>query len=95
MSANTELLKLLPAAVYVTDAKGRLTFYNDAAAELWGYRPELGTTRWCGSWRLYCPDGRPMGHDERGAEAIAERPDGACGYPSFPTLRHCATLRVA
>ena len=84
-----ELLKALPAAVYTTDAAGRITFYNDAAVALWGCRPELGKSEWCGSWRLYWPDGRPMPHGEcpmaialkekrpiSGAEAVAERPDG-------------------
>src|SRR5262245_55379837 len=94
-----EAIELLPAAVYMTDAEGRLTFYNQAAAELWGYRPELGTTKWCGSWRLYWADGRPMAHDAcpmavalkegrpvRGAEAIAERPDGSrVRFVPYPT----------
>ena len=99
MTTGTELLKLLPAAVYMTDAEGRLTFYNQAAAELWGYRPDLGTAKWCGSWRLYWADGRPMAHNEcpmavalmegrpvRGAEAIAERPDGTrVRFAPYPT----------
>jgi two-component system CheB/CheR fusion protein len=85
-----QLLQALPVAVYTTDAKGRITYFNDAAAELWGRKPELGTNKWRGSWRLYWPDGRPMPHDQcpmavalkenraiRGAEAVAERPDGA------------------
>jgi PAS domain S-box-containing protein len=84
-----EVLEALPAAVYTIDAEGRITFFNQAAADLWGCRPELGKSEWCGSWRLYWPDGRPMRHDEcpmavalkegrsiRGAEAAAERPDG-------------------
>jgi PAS domain S-box-containing protein len=83
-----ELLDALPAAIYTTDAAGRLTFYNEAAAELWGHRPELGRSEWCGSWRLRWPDGSPMRHDEcpmavtlregrpMTCEAIAERPDG-------------------
>jgi PAS domain S-box-containing protein len=87
--SGTDLLERLPVAVYTTDAEGRITFYNEAAAELWGHRPELGASKWCGSWRLYWPDGRPMPHSEcpmavtlrenravRGAEAVAERPDG-------------------
>jgi PAS domain S-box-containing protein len=93
------ILQNLPVAVYATDANGRITFYNDAAASLWGRRPKLGADWWCGSWRLYWPDGRPMEHDEcpmavtlktgcaaRGAEAIAERPDGS-RYPflAYPT----------
>lgn len=91
-----ELLQALPAAVYTTDAAGRITFYNEAAAALWGYRPEPGKSEWCGSWRLYWPDGRPMPHGEcpmaialkekrpiRGAEATAKRPDGT----RIPSLR--------
>jgi PAS domain S-box-containing protein len=83
------VLDILPAAVYVTDALGVITYYNEAAAELWGRRPELGTDQWCGSWKLWWPDGRPMPLDQcpmamtlrterpvRGAEAIAERPNG-------------------
>jgi PAS domain S-box-containing protein len=99
MIAGTELLDALPVAVYMTDAEGRITFYNDAAAELWGHRPQLGTDRWCGSWRLYWPDGRPLPHDEcpmaltlkqgkpvRGMEAIAERADGTrVRFLPYPT----------
>jgi PAS domain S-box-containing protein len=94
-----DLLEALPAAVYTTDAAGRVTFYNQAAVELWGVRPELGTSAWCGSWRLYWPDGRPMRHDEcpmavavkenrpiRGGEAVAERPDGTrVPFLAYPT----------
>ncbi len=92
------LLEALPVAVYTTDAEGRITFYNQAAAELWGHRPAMGS-KWCGSWKLYWPDGRPLPHDEcpmaialkegrevRGAEAIAERPDGTrVPFVPYPT----------
>lgn len=84
------VLDCLPTAVYTTDAAGKITYYNEAAALLWGHRPALDSTAWCGSWKLFWPDGRPMPHDEcpmavslrtrqavRGAEAIAERPDGS------------------
>src|ERR1035441_10762130 len=57
-----ELLDALPAAIYTTDAAGRLTYYNDAAATHFGHRPALGSR--CGSWKLFWPDGRPMPHDE-------------------------------
>ena len=83
------LIQALPAAIYATDAAGRITFYNEAAAELWGCRPEVGQSEFCGSWKLYWPDGRPMPHGQcpmalalkeqrevRGMEAVAERPDG-------------------
>ncbi|MGE0120915.1 MAG: PAS domain S-box protein [Dongiaceae bacterium] len=94
-----DLLEALPAAVYTTDAAGRITFYNDAAADLWGCRPQLGKSEWCGSWRLYWPDGTPMPHDQcpmamalregrsiRGMDAIAERPDGSrVHFLPYPT----------
>jgi PAS domain S-box-containing protein len=98
-SFEQAVLRALPAAVYTTDATGRITFYNDAAAEMWGLRPELGTAKFCGSWKLYWPDGRAMAHDEcpmalalktqkpnRGNEAIAERPDGTrVPFVAYPT----------
>ena len=81
-------LDALDVAVYTTDADGRITFYNEAAATFWGRRPELGE-EWCGSWKLFWSDGTAMRHDEcpmaialkenrsvRGYEAVAERPDG-------------------
>jgi len=84
-----QLLEALPAAVYTTDASGRITFFNEAAVELAGRRPELGRDLWCVSWRLCRSDGTPLPHDEcpmaialredrpvRGVEVIAERPDG-------------------
>lgn len=94
-----QLLDALPAAVYTTDAAGRLTFYNQAAIAFSGRKPELGSDQWCISWRLYWPDGRPMRHDEcpmavalktgqpiRGVEAIAERPNGTrISFVPYPT----------
>ena len=89
----------LPAAIYVTDAIGRITYFNEAAATLWGHRPTVGTSEWCGSWKLFWPDGRPLPHGEcpmataikekrpvRGLEAIAERPDGTrVPFEPYPT----------
>ena len=93
------LLQALPAAIYVTDAAGRITFYNEAAAKLWGCRPKIGESEFCGSWKLYWPDGRPMPHQEcpmalalkerreiRGMEAMVERPDGTLvHFAPYPT----------
>ena len=59
-----DLLDALPAAIYMTDADGRITFFNRAAVEFSGRNPELGSDQWCVTWRLYWPDGRPMAHDE-------------------------------
>lgn len=94
-----EMIDALPAAVYLTDAEGRLTHFNQAAVEFSGRVPELGTDQWCVSWKLYYPDGTPMPHDRcpmavalkegrsvRGVEAIAERPDGKrIWFEPFPT----------
>lgn len=93
-----QLLQALPAAVYTTDAAGRITFYNEAAVEFAGRRPELGEL-WCVTWRLYNTDGSPLPHEECplavalkenrpvvGAEAIAERPDGTRRwFAPYPT----------
>ena len=94
-----KILDELPAAIYVTDALGRITYFNEAAATLWGHRPTLGTSEWCGSWKLFWPDGRALPHGEcpmaiaikekrtvRGMEAIAERPDGTrVPFEPYPT----------
>jgi PAS domain S-box-containing protein len=99
MIPGSDILDALPVAVYTTDAEGRITYYNQAAVELWGYAPKLGTAFWCGSWRLYWPDGRPMAHEEcpmalaikearpiRGVEAVLERPDGIrIPFRPYPT----------
>ena len=58
-----ELFQTIDAALYTTDADGWLTYYNDAAAALWGFRPTLGKARWSGAWRLDKPDGTPLPHD--------------------------------
>ncbi len=95
----TALLEALPAAIYTTDAEGRITFYNRAAAEAWGVHPEIGKTLWCGSWKIYTPEGAYLPHDQcpmavalkeqrpvHGPEIVAERPDGArVPLQVFPT----------
>lgn len=94
-----QLLDALPAAIYTTDVDGRITFYNEAAVELSGRRPQIGTDQWCVTWKLYLPDGTPLPHDEcpmaialkekrsvRGSEAVAERPDGTrVPFLPYPT----------
>jgi PAS domain S-box-containing protein len=105
-----KLLQALPVAVYTTDAAGYITFYNEAAAALWGRRPKLNSDQWCGSWRMYWPDGTPLPHDEcpmavalkerrnvtgNGQEAVAEQPDGTrIPFMAFPSLLRDATGEV-
>lgn len=93
------MIEAVPAAIYATDADGRITFYNEAAAALWGVRPEIGRSEFCGSWKLYWPDGTPLPHNEcpmaialrerrqvLGMEAVAERPDGTrIPFQPYPT----------
>lgn len=100
-----QVLDSLPAAVYTTDAAGRVTYYNRAAVELAGREPVLGRDEWCVTWRLYQPDGTPLPHDRcpmaiairenravRGIEAILERPDGThVPFLPYPTPLRDAT----
>lgn len=85
-----DILEALPAAIYTADTDGRITFYNRSAAQLWGCEPVVGQSLWCGSWKLYRPDGAVMPHEEcpmavairerrvvRGVETVIERPDGS------------------
>jgi PAS domain-containing protein len=97
--SREELFRSLPSPLYTTDADGWLTYYNEAAAEFWGHRPVLGQARWCGSLRLYEPDGAPMPHDRcpmalalrerraiRGVQGILVRPDGTrVPFVPYPT----------
>jgi PAS domain S-box-containing protein len=84
-----EMIDALPVAIYTTDAEGYITHFNPAASRFSGRTPELGTDRWCVSWKLYRPDGTPLPHDQcpmavslkegrevHGPETILERPDG-------------------
>jgi PAS domain S-box-containing protein len=93
-----QFLDALGVAMYTTDAAGRITFFNAAAADFWGRRPALGE-EWCGSLSLLWPDEVPMRHDQcpmaialkeqrpvRGGEAIAVRPDGTrVRFVPYPT----------
>ncbi len=93
------IIDALPAAIYTTDAEGKITHFNPACIEFSGRTPTIGSDHWCVTWKLFHPDGRPMPHDEcpmaislkegrivRGAEAIAERPDGTrVWFTPYPT----------
>lgn len=85
-----DLLETLPAAVYVCDAEGVVVAFNRRATELWGRTPSPGDTdeKYCGSHKLFHPDGVPLPHHEtpmaavlrtatpaRDQEVVIERPD--------------------
>jgi PAS domain S-box-containing protein len=94
-----ELIAAIPAAIYTTDADGKITYFNQAAVELTGRSPTIGSDEWCSTWKLYHPDGRPLPHDQspmaialregraiRNAEVVAERPDGTrVPFIPYPT----------
>jgi len=87
------LLRLLPVGVYTCEApSGRLTYWNEHAAKLWGREPNTGENpdRYCGSHKLYTLDGSLLPHEQcpmgvairegrafRNVEVEIERPDGS------------------
>jgi PAS domain S-box-containing protein len=103
-----EMIDMLPAAIYTTDAEGRLTHFNPAAVEFSGRVPELGSDYWCVSWKMFLPDGTPLPHDQcpmavalkegrviDGAECIAERPDGErVWFTPYPRPLHDSEGRI-
>lgn len=102
------MIDALPAAIYTTDAEGRLTHFNPAAVKFSGRVPELGSDRWCVSWKILQPDGTPIPHEQcpmavalkegriiEGAECIAERPDGTrIWFTPHPSLLRDASGKV-
>jgi len=85
------VLEALPAAAYICDAQGLITYYNRRAALAWGREPKLNDPedRYCGSFRMSTTDGKWVPHDQcwmarclherrafEGEEIVVERPDG-------------------
>jgi PAS domain S-box-containing protein len=58
------LFDLVPVAVYMTDADGVIQEYNHRAAEMWGRTPSKNGDKFCGSFKMYYPDGTFMPHDQ-------------------------------
>jgi PAS domain S-box-containing protein len=88
------LFEQLPFAVYICDQEGLVLRYNRRAAELWDRSPKVRDPeeRFCGSYRMFRPDGSLLPHDQcpmadvlrtgvsvRGQEVHIERPDGSRG----------------
>jgi PAS domain S-box-containing protein len=87
------LFNLSPMAVYSIDTSGVIQNFNRHAAELWGREPALGDTdqRFCGSFKMFRPDGSFMPHEQcpmaevvsgkisavHNGEVLIERPDGS------------------
>jgi len=87
------VFELGPVAIYCCDSSGVILEFNRRAAELWGRVPAAGDTdeRFCGSFKMFRPDGSVMPHDQCpmaevvtgkigascDAEVLIERPDGS------------------
>jgi PAS domain-containing protein len=85
--------------VYIADADGLITYFNDACVNFAGRTPVVGQDRWCVSWKLATEDGVPLPHDQcpmavairerrrvRNVAAVAERPDGGqIRFRPYPT----------
>ena len=77
--------------MYATQSlTARITYYNEAAAALWGRRPDLGESEFLGLTKLIRPDGTTAPYEEwptaialregrtiRAAAVVAEEFDGA------------------
>jgi PAS domain S-box-containing protein len=88
------LLANLPLAAYACDRTGRITFFNEAAVQLWGYRPDMNDPllKYCACHKVFVdgqlitPAQTPMavaletGQSFRNVEVIVERPDGSTFY---------------
>jgi len=93
------MIDALPIAIFTTDAEGNLTYFNPAAAEFSGRTPQIGSDKWCVSWKVSLMDGTPVAFDQSpmamsvqenrpvtGVEAIATRPDGSqVMFRAYPT----------
>ena len=90
LATSHPLLDAMANAVYATDRNGIITYFNPAAAALWGRQPEVGVTQWCGSFRMRHLDGTPLAHEDcpmavcvktgepvGNPEILVELPDGA------------------
>jgi PAS domain S-box-containing protein len=103
-SAFRRLLQNLPGGAYTCDPHGLITGFNRRAAEVWGREPKLNdpSDRYCGSVRLFTPDGTPVRHDDCwmaralreqrdycGREIVVQRPDGS----RVTVLAHATVLR--
>lgn len=84
-----QFIEALPAAIYATDAEGKVTYFNQGAADLAGFQLDIASNSWHSGWSLFKPDGTPIPADATpmartlgegqavlDVEAIVERRDG-------------------
>ena len=71
LAVSSQLLELMPVAVYVCNLEGRVTHYNTRARELWGRDPDE-SDRFCLSRNVVMQDGT-LAPNSHGLMAIALR----------------------
>jgi len=89
MESSRPFFDVMASAIYTTDLNGVITYYNPAAAKLWGLEPKIGSDQWCGSLHIFQVDGTPLPHEDcpmasclksgqgvSNCEIIVEQPDG-------------------
>lgn len=101
-SGDGSLLRVFdefPVPIYVTNARGVVTYYNHACIAFSGRTPTVGEDAWCVTWKLHTEEGEFLPHNQcpmavalrekravRNVEAVAERPDGSCvNFVPYPT----------
>ena len=96
------LFAAAPMALFVCDMNAVIEQFNPMAAELWGRRPVCGVDRYCGSTKLWMPDGTRLPYSRSpvvevlrygipltNVELVMERPDGT----RLPVLMHFAPFK--
>ncbi|HVS97268.1 MAG TPA: PAS domain S-box protein [Puia sp.] len=90
------ILDHMPAAVYACSKDGAITYFNETAVRLWGYRPEIGgrLESHAGTFSIFIngqyvrPDETPMGITLSTGQAfsnipaLVRRPDGSSFHAS-------------
>jgi PAS domain S-box-containing protein len=103
-----QVVRNLPVAIYTTDADGRVTLFNEPAAELWGRQPEIGKQLGPDTFKTFMPNGIEMPLDQSpmaitlktgevvgGQEIVIERPDGTRrNVLPYPTLIRDASGKI-
>ncbi|MBS1523549.1 MAG: PAS domain S-box protein [Bacteroidetes bacterium] len=87
--ASISLYENLPIGVYTCDGEGYLTSCNELATTIWGRRPELGTEKWSGAFKIFNENNFQLPTDDYpvavvvrekkmipNAEYVIEQPDG-------------------
>src|SRR5215831_4440186 len=87
-----DVLSMMPTAVFTCDPRGRITFYNPRAEQLWGRKPLLNddNEKFCGSFRRWSLAGAAIPREQTpmatalktgsavlNEEFIIERPDSS------------------